>query len=498
MKKIKSGKGKRKMRNVTAILIILSAAALYGNENSSSYRSALYQSASNRSLTFAAAADLALASSAELKQTRAAQELREGAWKWGLRAYFPKIGISVSENDRLQKTGADSFFKNYNISMDQLVWDGGRTSMSRKLERMEIELVSSGLDRMAGEIAENAISAYRNVLSSRAILEIREASLTILEEQRRILSEETVLGLALPVDLAGADINLADAKLDIHSLKLDLIEMERQFAELLGLESLPALAEKVDIHRSSDLPAAAAAGSLAQERNPALAEARFSITKRQAELKFASHSWIPSLRMTGSFGLSGQEYPLTRHNWSAGINIEFSSPWFQNKIVTQTGWESLPADKSLYDKTAMVQNNFEPLPNPAASYGKHQAKLALALERENYNIAVERTGRTAVSAVEKCALAEQKRILALEAAKLGEERCRLEELRLELGQITRLKLMEILIEQTQKEIAVVQAATSLLEAERQLEFFLDLNPGELKTFSKAAITKSVSSDSTSK
>ena len=395
------------MRNVIAILIILCAAALYGNENNASpdRRSASLnkRSASHdrRSLTFAAAADLALASSAELRQARATQDLREGAWKWGLRAYFPKVGLSVSENDRLQKTGADSFIKNYSINMDQLVWDGGRTSMSRKLERMELGLVSSALDRKAGEIGEAAISAYRNVLSSRAILEIRQASLTILEEQRRILSEEAALGLALPVDLAGADINLADAKLDIYSLKLDLTEMERQFAELLGLETLPVLAEKVDIHRSSALPAAAAAGSLAQERNPALAEARFSITKRQAELKFASHSWIPSLSMTGSFGLSGQQYPLTRHNWSVGINIEFSGPWFQNKTCAHTGRESLPAEKSLYDRTAMVQNNFEPLPNPAASYGKHQAKLALALERENYNIAVERTGRTAISAVEK-------------------------------------------------------------------------------------------------
>ena len=69
--------------------------------------------------------------------------------------------------------------------------------------------------------------------------------------------------------------------------------------------------------------------------------------------------------------------------------------------------------------------------------------------------------------------------MALEAAALGAERCRIEEIRLELGHITRHRLMEVLIEQTQKEIAVIEAATFLLEAERELERFLDLQPGDL-------------------
>jgi outer membrane protein TolC len=434
---------------------------------------------SHATLTFAQAADLALASSADLRQARASRSLREGMWMWGLRSYFPYISLSMSENDRLQKIGADSFVKNYGISLDQLLWDGGRTSMSRKLERMELNLLSGGLNRMTLEIVDQSLSAYRNVLSSRTILEIRNAALVVLEEQRRILNEEVLLGLALSVDLAGADINLSSAKLDIISLQIDLTETERQFAELLGLEVLPVLAEKVDINRSTALPPAAAAGSLARERNPDLVDARFSITKKQAEVKYASNSWIPSLRLAGNFGLTGQRYPLTRFNWSIGINIDFSSPWFQNRAGGQAGWEPP------YDRTAMVQNNLSLLPDPASGLGIKQAQLALALEQEKYNTLFERIGRVAANAVEKCVLAEQKRVLALEAVRLGTERCRIEELRLELGHITRLQLMETLIEQTQREISVVQAAVSLLEAERELEKFLDLRPGELALFAAA-------------
>jgi len=454
------------MRNIVAILICLICCffpSLYANDN-------------NRTLTFAEAADMAVASSADLRHAYASQALMEKAWKWGLRSYFPRLSLIVSENDRLQQIGPDSFMKNYGLNLDQLIWDGGRTRMSRELERTELNLSSSKLERTASEIAESGIAAYRNVLSSRAILEIRMKALIVLEEQRRILNEEVQLGFALPVDLANADINLADAKLNIYSLQLDLTEMERQFIELLGLDALPVLTEKVDINRSITLPVAAAAAALARERNPDLIEARFSITKKQAEVKYVSNSWIPTLRLAGNFGLSGQRFPLTHYNWSLGINIEFSGPWFQNRSGAQAGWEPP------YDRTAMTQNSFTPLPDPAAAIGKNQAKLALALEQEKYNTTLERIGRIAATAIEKCALAEQKRILSLEAIKLGAERCRIEEIRLNLGQITRLKLMETLIEQTQKEIAAIEAATSLLEAERKLERFLDLRPGELEVF----------------
>jgi outer membrane protein TolC len=452
-------------RNLLMIIFIFTAGVICAKE---------------QTLTFTEAANLAVAASADLRHSRSSQAVMEGAWKWGIMAYLPRMSLTISENDRLQQIGADSFIKNYGINIDQLIWDGGRTAMSRNLERMELDLSLSRLDRTAREIAESAIAAYRSVLSSRAILEIKTAALSVLEEQRRILNEEVKLGLALNIDLAGADISLADAKLDIISLRLDLDEMEKQFAELLGLDYLPVLIETVDIYRTASLPSSPAASALAREQNPDLIEARHSITKKQMELNYISRSWIPSFRLNGNLSLSGQRYPLTRFTWSVGISVEFSNPWFQNRLGAQTGWE--PSSSGQYDRTAMIQNGFTPLPDPAAHYGRSQAKLALALEQEKYAITIERIGRTAASAVEKCALAEQKRILSLEAAAIGSERCRIEEIRLSLGYVTRLKLMETLIEQTQREIAVIQAATALLEAERELERLLDLEPGELSVF----------------
>jgi outer membrane protein TolC len=428
-------------------------------------------------ISFAQAADLAVAASEELRGEYAMQAIRERSWALGRRVYLPRFSLGAAEDDRLARISSDSFLKSYTIKAEQLLWDGGRTSMSRKLERMELGLAGSKIEQMAAEIADTAAASYRNVLYARSVLEIREAAFVSLEEQRDILARELELGLAIALDLAEADVALGEAETEVQSMRIDLRETERQFAELLGLEELPELTEKVDTGREIVLPSAAAVRAAMEYRNPELAQERYVIAQKQGELKYASLSWIPSLSLNGSYGLGGHRYPLTRQTWSVGISIEFSSPWFQNSTSFSSGWEPP------YDRTARLQNTLQPLPEPAKSLTRAQARLALSLERTKYDLALNRLGRNAAAAVEKCGLMDRKRVLALRAAGLAAERYRLSCLRQELGQLTRVELMEERIEYARRETAAVEAAAALLEAERELERLLDLRPGELADFS---------------
>jgi outer membrane protein TolC len=456
-----SGKMKRKTLLFSLVVFVLLKSPAAGGETPPF------------ALGFADAARMAVAASEDLKHEYANLAIREGAWSWGRRAYLPKISISASEDERLSMTGPDSFLKTYSVNLDQLLWDGGRISMSRKIEKAEMNLAGSKLEQMAAEIAEGAIDSYRQVLSARTILAIRERAWESLEEQRRILSREIELGLALPLDLAEADITIAEAEIELLSLKLDLREAEQRLAESLGMEKLPLLSEKVDIGRSPKLPSPERARSLAEAGNPDLVSARYSVERKKVEARYANLSWVPSVRLTGSAGLNGTRYPLTRYNWSVGLSVDFSSPWVSGSVTGSAGWEPP------YDRTARLQNTVTPLPDPASGFSARAAVLSLSLENAKYNTAFKEVGRMAENGMERCVFLERKRVLALEALELEGERYRLSELKLELGKLTRLELMEARLDHAASEVAAVEAAVSLLKGERELERILGLKPGEL-------------------
>ena len=429
------------------------------------------------SLGFADAARLAIAASDNLRNEYMRMRLREGAWTMGIRAYLPRFGISASEDDRLSLINADSFQKNYSVNIEQLIWDGGRLSMSRKIEKAELNLAAKGLDRTADEIGETAVSAYRDILYYRKVLEIRSNAVHSLEEQRRIMRHEFDLGMVLSVDLLAADITVADALIEITLLELDLHEAEQRLADLLGLDELPPLSETVDIYRSAVRLDTAMVRSAAESGNPDLAAAKVQIERRRIEARYAAFSWFPTIKLTGSFGLSGRQYPLTKFNWSVGIMVEFATPWISGSLGGSAGREAP------YDRSARVQSSLNPAPEPASSFTIKNASLNLIQEQANYETAFRQTGRMAAQAVEKYALLDQKRSLAVQIMELETERYRLAELKLELGRLTRVELMEARLSCAEREIAAVKAAISMLEAERELENFLSLAPGELKYFS---------------
>ena len=427
-------------------------------------------------LNFEQAGRMAVAASPELRQLRAQRALREGAWALSLRAFLPQLGIVISEDDRLSQISADSFTKNYSINLEQLVFDGGRTRTSRKIERAELNLLAGELKQNEAAVTDSAVSMYHKILLSQMFISIREAALVSLNEQRRILAEELALGMVIPLDLVQAEITVREAELELLAMKIQEEELEKQFAELLGLEALPEFSEKIDIYRSAVIPGKDDVRRSALARNPALRRIILAIMQKEAEAKYASRSWIPTIKGMVTYSVSGQHYPLNRQSLLVGLSLSFSSPFLSVSTMGNTGWE-FP-----YDRTARMQGSVSPLPDPVSSMGAKQASLALVFEYENYLIMQQRLERQAVLEVENLHLNEERRMLAVESLKLGAEKYRLSEVLLSLGRITRVELMEQRLEFEKKEMLAAEAAAALLEAERSIERILDIAPGSLNSF----------------
>lgn len=427
-------------------------------------------------LDFAEAAELAVHACSELRAEKAMHALREQSWVLGFRAYLPQLRFSASEDDRLSRLGTDSFNKTYTLSLIQLLWDGGRTRQSRQLDKAGLKFEESELYRMTDTLVEEVLSIYRAILMQRSVLAIKETSLALLVEQKMIMDEELKNGLVLANDIREAEIQVAELHIEIERMKLDLTGIEKQLAFLLDCEQVPELSEHIDIYRSTQLPAAGAAVSMALQNNSELRSLRFSVQKSQTEARAASRSWFPLIHGTGEVILSGRNYPLNHYSWNVGLIIEFSSPLIKSSFSGNAGWEPP------YDRSARIKNDNEVLPDPAAALGYRSAALAAELEQQKLSSAIKDIKSQTENAVELCMLADRKRELCLKALDLGRIKKELAEVYLDLGQITRLEFMQSCLEFSQKEINAVEAAVELQQTEQNLERIMGLSPSGLEAF----------------
>jgi outer membrane protein TolC len=430
-------------------------------------------------LTFSGAVQLAVGASIELKNAYASLGVSGVVWTLNRYAYFPKLTLTAYEDERLSKFKGDAFLKNYTVGVDQLIFDGGRLLASRKIEKARLAFEEKQIERMADAVASEAVGAYRQVLAARAVLQIQRTGLQALLEQRQVLASEVELGMALRRDLAEADINIAQGKIEIITAEIDLAEIEKQFAETLGLETLPELTEAIDVEYVPALPSPAAVRAASEARNPDLAAALFSIKQKQEELKFARLSWIPTLHASGSFSLAGNSYPLTHYNWSAGLTVEFATPWLSLSGAASAGMEDSK------DKTFRMQGTNKLMPDPVSSMAPQQIKIALVMERNTYETTFERLGRSAEVAVKKGHAVIQKKELAIDAKNLSEQKLNISKLKHELGQLTSIELMKDQIEHTKNEAAVMQAVIDVLNVEQELEKLAGLRAGELRSLMPA-------------
>ncbi|GMO48522.1 MAG: hypothetical protein Ta2G_04320 [Termitinemataceae bacterium] len=429
-------------------------------------------------LTFKAAGEAAVAASKELQAEYGIHGLKLKAHSLGVISYFPKLSLSAYEDEVLSQISTDTFMKNYSIGVEQMIFDGGRLHISRKIEKSKLALEYNALNRKAREISESAITMYQKILAGRMNLQIRENSLKALQEQQRILKTEFKLGMVLESELTTADISIKESQIEILNEKMELEEIEHQFIEMLGFDTLPDLSETIDVEREAALPSVHLVRSTAQVRNPDLITAQLSIKEKQEAAKASFLSWIPTLSANGNFTLRGTSYPLTHYTWSIGLSLQFASPWLSGSSSATTGFE---------DRTSQnfrLQGSAQPLSDPSSSVNYDQAKIALNLERSNYNLSFERLGRSAEQAVEKFKFIEQKRMLTLESRKLALEKIDLLRLKNKLGLNTVLDLMEAQVECMQKELELVQAALNVLAAEHEIEKLMDINTGELKDYVK--------------
>lgn len=430
----------------------------------------------DRALGIGEAAYLAVVNSDELEYQRGQLELRRGAWRLGLRAFFPSLRLDYGNDERLSLEGGDSFSKSLSLGLSQLLWDGGRLAASREIESSQLGQAELELSRRRAETADSAVAAYRSIEAARLRLSVRLATLEFAQGEVSLLEAKRSLGFLTEAEAAEARLKLEMLGLEVERERLNLSEAEAQLAQLLGLEALPPLGDALDPElRALDLHAEPIV-ELALARSAELNLARQSVERKRLELKAARRQWLPALSLDATLGAGGAELPLRTGSWTLALRLSFEHPWLGASLSAGLGGSSQAG------KTAQSALGLRAAPEPAAVLGAAAARLALGLEEARLADAAQSVRLGALSAIRRYQSAARAVELARRALALAADGLALAHLRAGLGQATASEVLDAELARAAKEVELVDGCVELLARERELENLLDMEPGQLARY----------------
>jgi outer membrane protein TolC len=127
----------------------------------------------------------------------------------------------------------------------------------------------------------------------------------------------------------GTAYEVTRAELDLETAKQSAIRSEGEARSArAGLNQLMALAEEVDykveepewVEPETDVPALM---DETQKNNPELMALRHDVEAASAAVDYAVADLFPELTVSGAYGYSGSDFPLT-WSWSGGPNVTFT------------------------------------------------------------------------------------------------------------------------------------------------------------------------------
>lgn len=264
-------------------------------------------------LTLRQAVELALANHPALRDAQeqiASAQARVGVSK---SEYFPrisfngigKLGLSGATNGLgLEGLPASPFYRNLSdaASVNQNIFDFGRTRHSVARARAEAEAAQHGLDSARIRVAQRALEAYLKVLSAQQSGKVSEQAWHERQEVFRKAQEFYEAGLSSKLDAALAQVGLSNVELTLTKARNEERASRTELAAALGVpdaQPYELVEPEFELASPADL-ATEISQALAARPDLKLLEAE--IRAQEERLEAARSSRWPALRGVFSGG----------------------------------------------------------------------------------------------------------------------------------------------------------------------------------------------------
>lgn len=249
-------------------------------------------------------------------------------------SYFPQIDLE-SGYDRYNSSTKNNYLDNdrnnisSRISLNQLIFDFGRTPTYIKINKLNYDASTENLRNQIREVVFDIKKYYYQVLLKIQARNVYEESISLYEKQLKQTQKLYDAGFKAKIDVITAEVNLNNAKLDLIASQNELyvaIEYLNNVMGMPGYDGYTLAGELKYVDYSIDFNELV---NQAYNNRPDLKSANLVKASAEQSKKYAKKEYYPKIAGKSSFGAQGDS--SIDPSWSVGAVI--SVPVF-NGLLT--------------------------------------------------------------------------------------------------------------------------------------------------------------------
>ena len=241
------------------------------------------------------------------------------------------LGASQTNSDS-GGTSSDtsSFPGSLSLSVNQSVYDGGRTEISVRQAETNVQTERSRLFTAEQNVMLSGATAFVDVISARSVVELQTNNLNRLEKQLEATRERFKVGEVTRTDVAQAEARVDRAKADKIKATGDLTSSNSTYQRVFGKRA----GELQPPEKVKDLPREITeAVNYALENNFSLIAAKFEELSALDGVSLSQSSLRPTVTVSGSASHSETSGDADSSSTSLSLNANISIPLYQAGAV---------------------------------------------------------------------------------------------------------------------------------------------------------------------
>ncbi|TGK18148.1 channel protein TolC [Leptospira fluminis] len=243
--------------------------------------------------------------------------------KW--REFLPKVGVQYMGLRNVNVGSLDNLYNDVRLTVQQLVFDGGETSLQVEIARLNEALNEQDFKINAAKIKLDIQKAYLKCLSAKGKVFLGKKAVEKMEESLRKAKVEYSQGLISRIQFTETSNRIRQAQYTYLKYKNEYNQSLLDLKQALSLDFHVELDLEENLFtdfvlNSPDFDVEEAVIRAINTRED-LKKSQLIVKRLKNEKKIADNYWIPKVYLGGYAGKNGNDFPLKHDIYGVNFNL---------------------------------------------------------------------------------------------------------------------------------------------------------------------------------